>query len=117
MGGVRAVKGRDERPTGALDSPSDPEKIRVSNLLLDKADDFIDGRLFSAIRRLATKRASKNISPVKSARRHVSAGREYDPIGSLIRCLSVYLSSSSHISEKPIWGIFLFTVAQSPVCS
>jgi hypothetical protein len=45
-GVVRAVKGRDERPTGALDSPSDPEKIRVSNFLLDKADDFIDGRLW-----------------------------------------------------------------------
>jgi hypothetical protein len=27
----------------------------------------------------------------KSARHHVSAGREYDPIGSPIACLSVYL--------------------------
>jgi len=40
---VRAVKGRDERPTGALDSPSDPKGIRVCLFWLDKADDFIDG--------------------------------------------------------------------------
>src|SRR5262252_2868021 len=39
----RAVKVRDERPTGALDSSPEPERRCVSNFLLDKADDFIDG--------------------------------------------------------------------------
>src|SRR5208283_1796595 len=39
----RAVKGRDERPTGALDSPPDPKAERCAYFLLDTADDFIDG--------------------------------------------------------------------------
>src|SRR5271157_2517099 len=35
MGGGRAVKGRDERPAGALDSPPDPQRRGVPTFLLD----------------------------------------------------------------------------------
>jgi hypothetical protein len=61
-GVVRAVKGRDERPTGALDSPSDPERMRVSNFLLDKADDFIDGRLCRRFARTAAHTSPNAVS-------------------------------------------------------
>ncbi len=42
-GTARAVKGRDERPPGALDSPLRPFRGRVVVFLLDEANDFIDG--------------------------------------------------------------------------
>ena len=43
VGDQEAVKSRDERPTGALDSLLNPNRRRVSNFVLDTADDFIDG--------------------------------------------------------------------------
>jgi len=41
---VRAVKGRDERPAGALDRPSRPKGGECVYFSLDRADDFIDVR-------------------------------------------------------------------------
>ena len=49
VGEGRAVKGRDERPTGALDSPTLAPRERCRYFLLDNADAFIDGRLMSEI--------------------------------------------------------------------
>ena len=47
MGVGRAVKDRDERPAGALDSPPNPKEevclFFTVYFLLDMADDFIDG--------------------------------------------------------------------------
>src|SRR5205814_5997658 len=40
------VKGRDERPAGALDSPSPCQRGLVCLFLLDRADAFIDGLPF-----------------------------------------------------------------------
>ncbi len=52
----------------------------------------------------------------KSARHHVSAGREYDPIGSPSHVyLFIYLIQPQ-LREADLWP-FPLSVAQSPVCS
>ena len=60
MGRGRAVKGRDERPAGALDRPP-RAKGDLLSFFLDSADAFIDGLPFVQLRR------SMNESPLVGA--------------------------------------------------
>src|SRR6516165_3797341 len=62
MGMGRAVKGRDERPAGALDSPPNPKEevclFFTVYFLLDMADDFIEAlrHQIGVLQRSTTKR-------------------------------------------------------------
>jgi len=57
------------------------------------------------------------ISTLKSARHYVSGVREYDPIGSHIACLSVYLPHPATSPRSRFAASFPLSVAQSPVRS